>query len=149
MYTFSVPTCDETAPMISGEHFLLDRYMTSSTSKSGRGADQSRSSSQKSWSASTNDTNQWIQFDFSYPILVKQVRTFGAADVDEWVTQYYILYRYDDQDLEQYVLNDDGQRKVIELILPIRARNSGLAVQGTLYPGTWLSIVPLNFQDKT
>ena len=47
-----------------------------------------------SWSARTNDANQWLQVDLGNQYTkVTRVATQGRNRVDQWVTEYKLQYR--------------------------------------------------------
>ncbi|KAL5004659.1 hypothetical protein ScPMuIL_018115 [Solemya velum] len=45
-----------------------------------------------SWAASTNNIYQWIQVDFNTMKYVTGIATKGRFQVNQWVTQYYVLH---------------------------------------------------------
>ena len=48
-----------------------------------------------SWSARTNDLNQWLQVDLGGYTTLTRVATQGRSDHDQWVTKYNLQYSDD------------------------------------------------------
>ena len=62
-----------------------------------------------SWSAGTNDVNQWLQVDLgNQHTKVTRVATQGRNDDSEWVTKYKLQYSYDGIDFQYY--REQGKR---------------------------------------
>ena len=53
-----------------------------------------------------------IQADFSYPVLVKKISTRGSPDTKHWVKTYNLVFKYDDQDVDEWYLTEAGQKMV-------------------------------------
>ena len=67
---------------------------------------------QGSWSAGTDDVNQWLQFDLGDQYTsVTRVATQGRQDHTEWVTTYNLQYS-DDGVTFIYYVDEQGQTKV-------------------------------------
>ena len=65
------------------------------TSK-GRLQFQAASNNGGSWSALTNDVNQWLQVDLgNQETMVTRVATQGSNAKSQWVTKYKLQYSYD------------------------------------------------------
>ncbi|XP_078357060.1 uncharacterized protein LOC144641914 [Oculina patagonica] len=88
-----------------------------------------------SWSAGSNDVNQWLQIDLgSQYTEVSRLATQGRSDAAQWVTSYKLRYSNDGVNFQYYreqgqtadkvfVGNTDNNIVVYhELIPPIRAR---------------------------
>lgn len=45
-----------------------------------------------SWSAGSNDVNQWLQIDLSIEHKITRVATQGRKDANQWVTKYNLHY---------------------------------------------------------
>ena len=61
-----------------------------------------------SWSARSNDVNQWLQIDLgSRHTKVTRVATQGRDDYPQWVTYYKLLYSNDEDNFQHY--RDQGQ----------------------------------------
>merc|ERR1719326_909343 len=48
-----------------------------------------------SWCPKSDDTKQWLQFDFGRPKQVTEVQTRGRHNEDQWVTKYRLSYSVD------------------------------------------------------
>lgn len=57
-------------------------------------------SSSRSWSAATNNDEQWIQADFGRVIMVEEIRTRGRGDSDQWVTSFRVSTSLDGDEFE-------------------------------------------------
>ena len=56
-----------------------------------------------SWSAVSNDVNQWLQVDLgSQCTKVTGVATQGRSDVAQWVTKYRLQYSKDGENFQYY-----------------------------------------------
>ena len=56
-----------------------------------------------SWSARSNDVNQWLQIDLgSRHISVTRVATQGRNDSPQWVTKYKLQYSNDGVNFQYY-----------------------------------------------
>ena len=56
-----------------------------------------------SWSARSNDVNQWLQIDLgSRQSNVTRVATQGSNDAVEWVTKYQLQYSNDGVNFQYY-----------------------------------------------
>ena len=47
------------------------------------------------WSAGVNNHDQWLQIDLGKPAKIVRCSTQGRADVDQWVTSYWVSYSAD------------------------------------------------------
>ena len=61
-----------------------------------------------SWSAGSNDVNQWLQIDLSSQYTkVTRVATQGRSDVAQWVTRYRLQFSKDGLNFQYY--REQGQ----------------------------------------
>lgn len=65
-----------------------------------------------SWSARTNDLNQWLQVDLSTYTRVTRVATQGRNGFYEWVTKYKLQYSDDGDTFHVYEEPGNGGAKV-------------------------------------
>lgn len=56
-----------------------------------------------SWSARTNDVNQWLQIDLGVRSRVTRVGSQGRYAVNQWVTKYKLQYGEDGTNFKYYV----------------------------------------------
>ena len=62
---------------------------------------QATSSKAGSWSARTNDVNQWLQIDLgNQATRVTHVATQGRNGYSQWVTRYNLQYSVDGQNFQ-------------------------------------------------
>ena len=47
------------------------------------------------WAAGVNNHDQWLQIDLARPSKIVRCSTQGRADVDQWVTSYWVSYSID------------------------------------------------------
>ena len=67
-----------------------------------------------SWSARTNDVNQWLQIDLgNQHTKVTGVATQGRNAVQQWVTKYQLQYSDDGVNFNYYREQPQSGRKVI------------------------------------
>ncbi len=73
---------------------------------------QARNGRTGSWSAKTNDLNQWLQVDFQRQTVVVGISTQGREDdcCAQWVKTYTLSYSIDGVSFSPY--KHDGQIKV-------------------------------------
>ncbi len=55
-----------------------------------------------SWSAGTNDANQWLQIDLIGHYIVTRVATQGRNGADQWVKAYKLQYGDDGTNFQSY-----------------------------------------------
>ena len=56
-----------------------------------------------SWSAGSNNVNQWLQIDLSSQyIKVTRVATQGRSDVAQWITKFKLQYSKDGGNFQYY-----------------------------------------------
>ena len=48
-----------------------------------------------SWTARVRNKNQWIQVDLGRDEVVTAIATQGRANLNQWVTSYYVSYSLD------------------------------------------------------
>ena len=65
-----------------------------------------------SWSARTNDLNQWLQVDLSTYTRVTRVATQGRNGFYQWVTKYKLQYSDDENTFHVYEEQGNGGAKV-------------------------------------
>ena len=65
-----------------------------------------------SWSARTNDLNQWLQVDLSTYTRVTRVATQGRNGLYQWVTKYKLQYSDDGDTFHVYEEPGNGGAKV-------------------------------------
>ena len=65
-----------------------------------------------SWSARTNDLNQWLQVDLSTYNRVTRVATQGRNGLHQWVTKYKLQYSDDGDTFHVYEEPGNGGAKV-------------------------------------
>ena len=66
-----------------------------------------------SWSASSNDSSQWLQVDLgSQHTKVTRVATQGRDDTSQWVTKYNLQYRIDGGNFRYYMEPRKNEKKV-------------------------------------
>ena len=58
-------------------------------------ADAALPTSSYSWSARTNDDNQWVQADLGRVMMVEALSTWSRADDSQWVTAYNVSHSLD------------------------------------------------------
>ena len=87
-----------------------DYKITSSTAWSNLPSTKARLNSDSSWSAGTNDKNQWIQVDLDKPVTVTKIVTQGRKNYDQWVKTFTLSYSFDGENFEPYQVN--GVEKV-------------------------------------
>ena len=74
----------------------------------GRLHSRATSSKAGSWSARTNDVNQWLQIDLgNHHTTVTQVATQGRNGESQWVKRYRLQYCDDSVSFQYY--NEQGQ----------------------------------------
>ena len=79
---------------------IKDKQIEASSSLA---AKQGRLNFKGSWSASTNDVNQWLQIDLdNYNTTVTGVATQGKNGKREWVTKYKLQYSDDGEKFQFY-----------------------------------------------
>ena len=78
----------------SSETFSGNHYHGAHNSRLDRPAQLGMSGS---WSAHTNDLNQWIQVDLMIPTWVAGVMIQGRQDYSQWVKEYTVEYSSDGQ----------------------------------------------------
>ena len=86
---------------------IKDKQIKASSSLTRRdenhAAKQGRLNFKGSWSASTNDVNQWLQIDLlNYNTTVTRVATQGKNGKREWVTKYKLQYSDDGEKFQFY-----------------------------------------------
>ena len=82
------------------------------TSK-GRLQFQAASKNGGSWSALTNDINQWLQVDLgNQETMVSRVATQGSNAKSQWVTKYKLQYSYDGFKFQYYSEPVQNESKV-------------------------------------
>ena len=69
-------------------------------------------SKQGSWSARTNDFNQWLQVDLGWYTIVTRVATQGRNAANQWVTTYRLQYSDDGVTFQFYKETRDNSPKV-------------------------------------
>ena len=87
-----------------------DSKITSSTAWSNLPSTKARLNSDSSWSAGTNDKNQWIQVDLDKAVTVTKIATQGRKNYDQWVKTFTLSYSFDGENFEPYQVN--GVEKV-------------------------------------
>jgi len=66
-----------------------------------------------SWSARTNDVNQWLQVDLgNQQTAVTRVATQGKNGYSHWVTKYKLQYSYDGFSFQYYREQEKSPEKV-------------------------------------
>ena len=66
-----------------------------------------------SWSALTNDVNQWLQVDLgNEETTVPRVATQGSNAKDQWVTKYKLQHSYDGFKFQYYSESGQNESKV-------------------------------------
>ena len=66
-----------------------------------------------SWSAGSNDSNQWLQVDLgSQYTKVTRVATQGRIDAAQWVTKYKLQYSNDGVNFHYYMEPRKNEKKV-------------------------------------
>jgi len=74
---------------------------------------QATSSKAGSWSARTNDVNQWLQIDLgNQATRVTRVATQGRNGYSQWVTKYNLQYSDDGQNFQYYRKRGQTTNKV-------------------------------------
>ena len=82
------------------------------TSK-GRLQFQAASNNGGSWSALTNDVNQWLQVDLgNQETMVTRVATQGSNAKSQWVTKYKLQYSHDGFKFQYYSEPGQSESKV-------------------------------------
>ena len=67
-----------------------------------------------SWSAKTNDVNQWLQIELgSEYSKVTQIATQGRSDYDQWVKAYKLQYSDDGLNFQYYREQGETEDKVV------------------------------------
>ena len=75
---------------------IPNSQITSSTAYHPRvAAVQGRLNGAASWSARVRNKNQWIQIDLGRDEVVTAIATQGRANLNQWVTSYYVSYSLD------------------------------------------------------
>ena len=69
-----------------------------------------------SWSARTNNLNQWLQVSFVVVVKVTGIATQGRQDYNQWVTQYIVSYSPDSNNFRFY---QEGRSTKVRVILSI------------------------------
>ena len=69
-----------------------------------------------SWSARTNNLNQWLQVSFVVIVKVTGIATQGRQDYNQWVTQYIVSYSPDSTNFRFY---REGRSTKVRVILSI------------------------------
>ena len=69
-----------------------------------------------SWSARTNNLNQWLQVSFVVVVKVTGIATQGRQDYNQWVTQYIVSYSPDSTNFRFY---QEGRSTKVRVILSI------------------------------
>ena len=88
----------------------LDVYHAASN---GRLHFQATSNVGGSWSAQTNDVNQWLQIDLgNLQTTVTRVATKGNGANSQWVKKYKLQYSYEDFNFQYYIEKGENQSKV-------------------------------------
>ncbi|XP_022810271.1 uncharacterized protein LOC111347272, partial [Stylophora pistillata] len=78
----------------------------------------------RSWSASVNDNNQWLQVALEIQYMkITAVATQGLSEYSEWVTKYKLQYSGDGISFQYYKEPEDIEEKVILEKLWIKRRN--------------------------
>ena len=54
----------------------------------------------------------FIQADFSFPVLIKKISTRGSPDTRHWVKTYNLMFRYDNQDVDEWYMTEGEQKMV-------------------------------------
>ena len=79
----------------------------------GRLHSRATSSKAGSWSARTNDVNQWLQIDLGdHHTKVTQVATQGRNGESQWVKRYRLQYSVDGVSFQYYNEQGQGESKV-------------------------------------
>ncbi|XP_068753099.1 uncharacterized protein [Montipora capricornis] len=96
-----IPGCSGTLGMASGE--IKDYQLTASSSYAETRPTQARpSDSSDAWCASTENTEQYIQVDFTRKTHVNGVKTYGRSQKAHWVKKYVIQYSTDEETWHNY-----------------------------------------------
>ena len=84
---------------------ISDRQITASSQlDANHSAIQCRLNKAGSWSAVSNDPNQWLQVDLeSQYTKVTRVATQGRDDRPQWVTKYKLQFSNDGKNLHYYM----------------------------------------------
>ncbi|XP_066029355.1 uncharacterized protein [Pocillopora verrucosa] len=157
MEIYGCPACTKPLGMESGA--ILDAQITASSEFNGNhAATQGRLNflavpgKAGSWSARTNDVNQWIQIKFPGYTKITQFATQGRNAFNQWVTQYKLEYSEDGVTFHYYhepgqsapkefVGNTDSNTIVThELFPPIQAHYIRLR------PSTWVNHISLRME---
>ena len=65
-----------------------------------------------SWSAKTNDPNQWLQIDLGVYSRVTRIASQGRYAVNQWVTKYKLQYGDDGTNFQFYIEEGETAAKV-------------------------------------
>ena len=98
----------ESGAISDGQISASSQSDTNHAASQGRLNFQASSSKAGSWSAGTNDVNQWLQVDLgNHHTTVTRVATQGGNGAAQWVTKYKLQYSYDDVSYQYFM--DEGQ----------------------------------------
>ena len=64
--------------------------LTASTNYNGLPPSQGVLGSSSSWSAASNNDQEWIQADFGRVVVVEAISTQGRENYNQWVTSYHV-----------------------------------------------------------
>ena len=79
---------------------------------------QGRLHLKRSWTARTNDVNQWLQIDLGRQhTRVTGVATQGKINYEEWVTKYKVQYSNDGELFQYYLLQGQEKDRVKKIIV--------------------------------
>ena len=118
MYSRQFLECQGALGMGSGA--IADEQISSSSqldvyhaASNGRLHFQATSNVGGSWSAQTNDVNQWLQIDLgNLQTTVTRVATQGNGANSQWVKRYKLQYSYEGFNFQYYSEQGENQSKV-------------------------------------
>ena len=97
----------ESGAISDGQISASSQWDASHATSQGRLNLHASSSKAGSWSAGTNDVNQWLQVDLgNHHTTVTRVATQGGNGAAQWVTKYKLQYSYDGVSY-QYFMNEE------------------------------------------
>lgn len=119
LFIFSLPACTGNGALGMESGVITKQQITASSSwNKYHGPDNARLNLVRargktgSWSAASNDANQWLQVDFSRNMKISRFATQGRQDSAQWVTRYKLAYSPDGQASAFQIYQENGVDQV-------------------------------------